>query len=447
MQLAAGNTEKSIQNASEAIKLAEKFSLRNVCYLALTTLGKAYRAEGQKDLAVQTFTRATSQIEEMRNDVAGLENQRQLFFEDKVSPYQEIVDLLVAAKKPDSNKQALLTAERAKGRVLLDVLGAGKIDLMTVMSEREKEEDRRLNKGIVDLNIQISRENEKKNSNEALSKTLNQQLRSARIQYETFQNSLYAAHPQLKTAWSDMREPSWPEIASLADEGNTAFLEYVVMTSKIYLFVLTKDKGSDSPTLGAYEIGIAEKDVRKRTRDFREMITGQRPFAESARELYDSLLKPAEDQLKGMSRLCVIPDGILWDLPFQALEPKDGHYLLEDYAISYAPSLSVLKEMATRKKTDQPLGASLLAFGNPTLPREVAANMKAVYRGESLGPLPDAEMEVAALRDIWGASSSRVFIGPSADKKMFLAEASRYSIIHFATHDASRTRAARPSPV
>lgn len=54
-------------------------------------------------------------------------------------------------------------------------------------------------------------------------------------------------------------------------------------------------------------------------------------------------------------------------------------------------------------------------------------------RGEVLGPLPNAEMEVGALKGIWG-SSSRILIGASARKNVFRSEASKYNIIHFATH-------------
>src|SRR5205807_9924121 len=124
-------------------------------------------------------------------------------------------------------------------------------------------------------------------------------------------------------------------------------------------------------------------EIAKRTRNCRDLIVTQGGFADDARQLYDLLLKPAEQQLAGRTSLCIIPDGILWDLPFQALEPRDGHYLLEGYAISYAPSLSVLREMSAKKPADG-VSKSLLAFGNPTLPNEIAANIKTAYRGENL---------------------------------------------------------------
>jgi CHAT domain-containing protein/tetratricopeptide (TPR) repeat protein len=429
VQLAEGDVSNSIQNATDAIKLAEQLSLPNVRYLALANLGKAYRAEGQVDLAMQTFKKATSQIEEMRGAVAGLENERQLFFEDKVVPYHEMVDMLVGSNKEESNQQALIVAESAKARVLLDVFSAGRIDLTKVMSDQEKEEETQLNQRIVDLNNEIAQHGGKETADRV--KILDEELRSARTQHETFQDSLYATHPELRTHRPQTKPATLADISGLLTP-TTAFLEYVVTDSKTYLFVLTRKQDSQSPTLRAYPIAISVGDITKRTRDFRDMITTQSAFADNARGLYDLLLKPAEQQLKGKTSLCIVPDAILWDLPFQALEPKDGHYLLEDYSISYAPSLSVLREMWI-KKTEK-TATSLLAFGNPNLQSEVAANMKATYRGETLGPLPEAEMEVSALRTIWGPSSSRVVIGANARKSLFRTEASKYKIIHLATH-------------
>jgi CHAT domain-containing protein len=428
--LASGDASKSIESASLAAQLADQLSLQNVRYLALTNLGKSYRAAGQNDLAMQTFKKATAQIEQMRKKVAGLENERQLFFEDKVIPYHEMVDMLISQNRDAANEEALLIAESAKARVLLDVFSAGRINLARAMSDRDREEDRRLNQRIVDLNNQIGEENRKAKSDGSILKSLADQLRQARSAYETFRNSLYAAHPELSTNRPQTTAATMSELAPLMNE-NTAFLEYVVTDSKTYLMAVTESAGSIE--LRAYPISASSSELGKRTRVLRDEITTESAFADDARKLYDLLLRPAEQQLKGKTSLCFVPDGILWDLPFQALEPRDGRYLLEDYAISYAPSLSVLKEMSVRNSAER-APASLLAFGNPTLPSEIAANLRTTYRGENLGPLPEAEIEVSALKTIWGTPSSRVLVGPDARKSVFLQEASKYSIIHLATH-------------
>src|SRR5207247_521499 len=158
------------------------------------------------------------QIEEMRNQVAGLENERQLFFEDKVEPYHQMIGMLLTANKDDTNQQALLTAESAKARVLLDVFSTGRIDLAKVISDREREEETRLNRRIVDLNNEIAQENRKQIAGTARLKTLNEGLGSARIEYETFQDSLYAAHSELRTSRAQTRPGTSADINGLVTD-------------------------------------------------------------------------------------------------------------------------------------------------------------------------------------------------------------------------------------
>jgi CHAT domain-containing protein len=165
------------------------------------------------------------------------------------------------------------------------------------------------------------------------------------------------------------------------------------------------------------------------------MLATQSPtFAGISRQLFDLLIAPAADQLATKKVLCILPDGALWDLPFQALRTRTDEYLLEGYAIYYAPSLIVLKELSARAKTMNRIQDLLLAFGNPLLTNEVASNVKAMYRGESFGPLPEAESEVKALEEIWRPGERKVFIGAQAQKKVFKDIASQYALIHLATH-------------
>ena len=99
-------------------------------------------------------------------------------------------------------------------------------------------------------------------------------------------------------------------------------------------------------TLESYEIKIRQADLAARTEDFRNLLAQRNPgFSASARDLYDLLLKPAHQQLEGKTDLVIVPDGPLWNLPFQALQSASAHYVIEDQAVSYAPSLTVLREM------------------------------------------------------------------------------------------------------
>ncbi len=51
-----------------------------------------------------------------------------------------------------------------------------------------------------------------------------------------------------------------------------------------------------------------------------------------------------------------------------------------------------------------------------------------------LGLYREAESEVKALSEIWSPARRKVFIGAAAEKKIFKTEASKYAVIHLATH-------------
>src|SRR5262249_19481 len=151
-------------------------------------------------------------------------------------------------------------------------------------------------------------------------------------------------------------------------DAKSALLEFMVAEDKTYLLVMTKSgAGDQGPVdLKVYTVEIKSKDLTERTKDFRQMLaTEDNRFIKPAHELYDLLLKPAGEQLRGKTRLVIVPDGPLWELPFQALQTTQNRYLIEESAIFYVPSLTVLREMTkSRSQGAKPAAApTLLAFG------------------------------------------------------------------------------------
>jgi len=157
---------------------------------------------------------------------------------------------------------------------------------------------------------------------------------------------------------------------------------------------------------------------------------------ETARNAYDLLLKPAAALLQKKSNLIVVPDDVLWELPFQAVVTDSNRYLIEQNTIAYSPSLTVLAEMIAMRKDrlrTSSNNSSLLALGNPAL-GETAVERSRVTRGnETLEPLPEAEREVKTLARLYG-SRSEVFIGSEAREDRVKNEAGKFRVLHFATH-------------
>jgi CHAT domain-containing protein len=131
-----------------------------------------------------------------------------------------------------------------------------------------------------------------------------------------------------------------------------------------------------------------------------------------------------------------VPDGALWEMPFQALQPAANRYLVEDYAISYAPSLSVLREMTKlrKKSSSEATGSRLLAFGNPALVKDTIDGINIPRGSEKTTALPESEKEVKTLAQLYGASRSVVYVGAEAREETIKVEAGRYDVIHLATH-------------
>src|SRR6185295_5986529 len=157
---------------------------------------------------------------------------------------------------------------------------------------------------------------------------------------------IYAAHPDLRAERGGSEPLSLNEAGALIHDSQTAMLEYVVTQNRTYLFVLTKPNNTDPVRLKVYPIEVSARELATRVADFRQRLAGNSAdFKELARDLYDLLLQPAQTELHGKEAICIVPSEGLWELPFQALLSSSNKYVLEDHALFYAPSLSVLREM------------------------------------------------------------------------------------------------------
>jgi CHAT domain-containing protein len=252
-------------------------------------------------------------------------------------------------------------------------------------------------------------------------------LDAARLEYESFQNALYVTHPEMSLRSGGTHPITYADLGVLVEPNDTAYLEYVVLKDRVSLFVATKAKANDAQNLKVYTLSIKPDDLVKKVNQFHDMLAEARPmYASAAHELYALLIEPAEQQLRGIETICIIPDSFLWNVPFQALMTTNDHYLIEDHAVYYAPSLSVLRKMNGAGKRSK-MNPSLIAFGNPVIGQDEQHNTE-------LCPLQDAETEVNSIAKGFGPADSKVFIGREATEKTFRALASNYSILHLATH-------------
>ncbi|MBA3239782.1 MAG: CHAT domain-containing protein [Acidobacteria bacterium] len=446
INLSRGDFAQALEFADRATALAREINDPWMLEQALTAAGLGHRAQGRQPQARRSFEEAIAAIEVVRGQVAGGEQDRQRFFEKKTTPYAALVELHVSENNAN---EAFASAERGKARVLADVLRWGRIDVTKSLTEEERARERRLKDDIVALNGRVFRASaagQKSASPDAAqlpaSKT---QLAKARLDYESFQTNLYASRPALRVQRGELRPLRLEGALELLPDGQTAVLEFVLTEDKTYLFALAR-RGATSPALKVYVLDVGRKGLAARAGNFRNALAGRNyEFRRAAVELYELLLKPALKDLAGKKSLIIVPDAELWNLPFQALMSAPERYLVEDYAISYAPSLTVLREMATLRRKRETLSrsasAELLALGNPSFgggetPARATESATTITttRAGGLEPLPEAQREVEALRGLYGAGRSRIYSGAQATEEQVKAEAPLHAVLHLATH-------------
>ncbi|HEV8484049.1 MAG TPA: CHAT domain-containing tetratricopeptide repeat protein [Blastocatellia bacterium] len=441
---------EALELSDRAVVLARELSQPNISYLALLSKAKASLAQYQSDSAIQALSDAISEAELIRSNVAGREQQSTLFFQNRVEPYYLMIDLLA---KQNRVADAMLYAERAKGRVLLDVLQGNKLNVTKEMSAGDREHEQQLRTEIQLLNVRIYTETQARGSNQSLIADLNARLRKARLEYESFENNLYATDRDRQAHRAEARSLAIEDLGALLPDSKTALLEFAVLEDKTYLFVITRDNtqgnGANGINIKLYPIALKKADLMLMVQTFRERIATRSIGTQRlALELYKLLLQPAKDQLAGRNMLVLAPDEILWELPFQALQSVPGRYLIEDFSTYYAPSLTVLCEIVKKRASKASLAPSvdslpprsgsflrptLLAFGNPALSTE-EKSVAAAFRDNTLSSLPEAEREVKALAEIYGRENSKVFIGSSAQEETAKSAMGNYKVLHFATH-------------
>ena len=429
-----GHPAQALELVDRAAALARQIGETETVWKLLLTVGDAYRSLNQRAQAQRAFEEAISIAESLRAQVAGGEQEQQRFFESKVSPYQAMVDLLVAQGSPP---EALTFAERAKARSLLDVLQQGRFGIQKAMTAEERQQESRLKTELIRLNTQLVGASQSDKPDPHRIGEIKPRLEKARLNYEAFQTSLYAAHPELKVKRGEAPIIKSQELAALLPDAASALIEFVVADDRTYLFVVSKAAANVQTDIRVYAVAIKRDDLAKQIESFRNQLAGRDlGFRAAAVKLYDLLLKPAEAQLQGKTNLIIAPDDKLWDLPFQALLAGTNRFLLENAAIAYAPSLTALREMTRRPKHQGADAASttLLALGNPLLGKETVNRAALTLRDEKLDPLPEAEQEVKALRQLYGTSRSKVYIGAEAREDRVKSEASQARVLHFAAH-------------
>jgi CHAT domain-containing protein len=208
---------------------------------------------------------------------------------------------------------------------------------------------------------------------------------------------------------------------------NTALIEYAVLPRKTILWIFRDD--GEAPQ--AVTVDVTEKALADLVQGLRHALdNGVSAEIETlSQQLYRLLIQPLSSFLAPGERLVLIPDGALHMLPFALLRDRQtGHYLVQDHALTMAPSARVYaesrrhdREMALRPRR----GALVIAA--PDFDHDIDPSLAALRAGDT---------DAAIAQVIPG---SRVLREGTATRRAFLRSAGDFGIVHFGGHSVVNT--------
>jgi CHAT domain-containing protein len=406
------NAAAAMDDATKSLRLARESESPEIMVNALVAQARAWDASGHEEEAGLTFREAVWIAEGRRADApasaAGLQGE----VEQWIPTYRYAVSHEIHAKRALG---ALQMADRAKARVLLDMLDGGKPGFDALADPKERADEQQVRDEVARAR-QAAVAKPTAASKAALEKALRKE--------DDFNLQLYARHPELVLQRAAPPEIVASDLAALLPDGHTALLSSFILQDAVALFVVRGDKPG-VPAVSAFTLSGGDK-LNTLIRSFRSQI-GARDldYRVSAKNLYDALLAPASNVLRGTDRWILSPDGALWDVPFQALMDPQGKHVLETHSLSYTPSLSVLRQLRAKPAAPPSTRGGILVVANPSV--------------KGMAPIPDAEREANAIIALYRTNRTTLLTGDKASARAFREGAGGADMIHIASHAETET--------
>ena len=316
-----GAPDEALPHIQRALAIGSRMQSHETLWQANMVAGECSLALKDAARARQYFAESIREVELLR-DLAGGDEQSMASFlsGDKIKPYREMLGLLVSANE---NQAALAMAERARARQLLDTVRFGKTEPQTAMTPEERAEEQRLSRELARMDRRLAA------AESAQQSAARADWEAAQVRLEVFRQHLYVTHPGLAAQRGDATPVTLAECADLLPDRRTALVEFSVGKDAAYVFVIMR--GADGkPAMTIQTEALDRERLTREVNDFRDLLAARSfQYRLPAASLYQKLLGPIAAQLRGRDTLVIVPDGPLWDLPFQALVESGGAYLVE----------------------------------------------------------------------------------------------------------------------
>jgi CHAT domain-containing protein len=451
----------------EGLTLCRRYNLPLDMAKTLSGLGQVRMAQVEWGAAAEALTEAVEQVEQLRAKSPGLDRRMQILREN-IHIYER---LLICLMKLGRYAEALEVAERGKSRTLIDLLTLRDLRPKNAPSELAHEYERMLFRARA-LEDRLQRGEAQASGSDDLPPE--ERSRRQQEQIKSVQDERLRTNVRLQELVKEIRghDPDFlpharplnlAEIKSLAQDAQATLMLFRVTEAGSFIFLVFPDGATDvvqEPefTTAALNEMLVKFDGGKAVDGWMVRYYGYQAAAYQAQQtkkeedeeaanqawqawlktmddtlgaVYQRLLKRAHEQLKqrksgdGVERVVMIPNRGLAVLPLHACwwNGEDGgrRYMLDDYVVTYAPSLSVFKRCLERERAGRSR-QTLLGVANPKPP----------------GNLAFSEWECEEIEEMLGDERCLFLWGEEATKAELMKWVGERNWLHFSCHGQYR---------
>jgi CHAT domain-containing protein len=405
----------------------------------------------QPESAIQHYNQALNNIEKTRNLLN--KEHKTSFMRDKIYVYDELIALLqsqhLIQPKKGYDRQAFKTFERKQGRLFLEEMGQSGARRFSGLDNKIVEAEESLIFKWKNLKSKPFTPQEY-----AVLEQEEVQLKNRiKEEYPKYYTLKYSQPVDLDTLQNQVLQKGEMMLVYgvIKDDPNPM----IEIESKTILWVISKQH-FQMFTLPVDEDTLEEKVAK--LREYLSQPSFNSQFSQASMQLYQTLFpKAARKLIKDAEILYIVPTGPLYGLPFGALvtsyKPRRYiKYLIEDYAISYLSSASLLKTLREKERKQPP--EQFLAFADPEYPPcddggeqkgiEFSAQLRTKYYLKStkngcFTPLAATADEVREIANLLNADSKALYLGSKATLSTLFAlnkkqELDDYRYVMFSVH-------------
>jgi CHAT domain-containing protein/Tfp pilus assembly protein PilF len=425
---ASGDRETAQSYIMRAIEIRKQCELREKLAESLSLLAVVDRDAGDLEPARDLAEQALRTLETVRSQVPGPE-LRASYYALKRQFFDLLIEIEMASNTTTSAEQGLLAAERGRARALLDMLAEGSIlrqipaDLLKRRTSIERQID------LISYRLSAGPGNQELTLRARIqSLVANSEAVEARIRETTPVRSLGLSLTSIR------------QLQELLPR-DCALVEYHLAEPKSYLWLVRPESVQVYPLPSRTNIEVETRrviDLFSRLLDRRRSPALQATFDRAMGQLSATVLGPLRGSALG-SQLIIVPDGILNQAPFAALQvPGARNRLGLERDLIQVPAASFLAAGKAPRKVSR-FPKALLGIADPVFSPDDPRLRLAVRRvshspAVDLPRLPFTD-ELQRVTQMVPASRTEILRGfdasPATLQSLRLED---YAVLHFSTH-------------